>query len=203
MDTHVNQIINFLMHDKCFTEMKDQNGQFDKRNNQYILHVLHDLKTKEHLEPQLHVLLPIKSVMSQSEDLLQYFNALVNAIHMDAINKKIQSINLTCHIIHNQMFATVIKRGYQAEIEFKDWSYDENNSFIQSINEVLERIKHLISKLYPMMNDINSISRQTDIIKKTFKRQKSFNPVIERLSNSINNDAEKILEYKKSLLTFN
>lgn len=202
MDTHVNQIISFLMHDKCFTEMKDQNGQFDKRNNQYIFHVLHDLKTKEHLELQLHVLLPIKSVMSQSEDLLQYFNALINAIHMDAIDKKIQSINSTCEIIHNQMFATVIKRGYQAEIELAGGSYNKNNSFIQSTNKAIERIKHIISTLYPMMNNIDYVSYQTDIIKNIFRREKSFNPIIERLCNSINHDAEKILEYKKSLLTF-
>lgn len=202
MDTHVNQIISFLMHDKCFTEMKDQNGQFDKRNNQYILHVLHDLKTKEHLELQLHVFLPIKSVMSQSEDLLQYFNALINAIHMDAIDKKIQSINSICDIIHNQMFATAIKRGYQAEIELAGGSYNKNNSFIQSTNKALERIKNIISTLYPMMNNIDYISHQTNIIKNIFKREKSFNSIIERLSNSINDDAEKILEYKKSLLTF-
>lgn len=200
MTTHVNQIIAIFMQDTCFKEMKDQHGQFDHRNHQYIFHVLHDLKTKKHLELQLHVLLPIKSNLGKNEELLQYFNALINAIHMDAIDKKLQSINSTCDVIYNQMFATAIKRGYQAEIA--SGAYNKNNPFIQDINKTLERIKELISKLYPRLEKIDYISYQTNVIKKVFKRESSFNIIIERLSNSINDDAEKILEYKKSLLTF-
>lgn len=200
MTTHVNQIISLLMQDKCFQEMKDQNGQFDKRNHQYIFHVLHDLKTKEHVDLQLHVLIPVKSALGKNEDLLQYFNALINAIHMDAIDKKLQSINSTCDLIYNQMFATAIKRGYQAEIA--SGTYNKNNSFIQDTTKTIERIKDLISRLYPRIDNIDYISYQTNVIKNIFKRENSFNIIIERLSNSINDDAEKILKYKKSLLTF-
>lgn len=202
MNTHVNQIISLLIDDVCFTAMKDQYGKFDHRTHQYIFHVLHDLKTKENIDLQLHVLLPIKSIMSQNEDLLQYFNALINAVHMDAIDKKLQSINLKCDIIHNQMFATAIKHGYQAEMELAGGRHNKNNSFIKDINKALERIKQFISKLYPMMNDIDYISFETNVIRSTFKRENAFNIVIEKISNTIEYDAEKIIEYKKSLITF-
>lgn len=200
MTTHVNQIISLLIQEKCFQEIKDQNGQFDKRNHQYIFHVLNDLKTKNSLELQLHVLLPIKSNLGKNEELLQYFNALINAIHMDAIDKKLQSINSTCDLIYNQMFATAIKRGYQAEIA--SGAYNKNNPFVRDTTKTLERIKELISKLYPRMDNIDYISYQSNVIKNLFKRENTFNIIIERLSNSINNDAEKVIEYKKSLLKF-
>lgn len=52
------------------------------------------------------------------------------------------------------------------------------------------------------MNDIDYISFETNVIRSTFKRENAFNIVIEKISNTIEYDAEKIIEYKKSLITF-
>src|ERR1044071_4149316 len=115
MYTNLNQIIDMFIGEKCLTERKDEYGRINNSKNNHIHNRLINLKEAENFYSRLHILKSLKPYMEINEELLQYYHALNNTIHMDSINNSIEKINSKCDLIYNQMFAISLTRGYEAE----------------------------------------------------------------------------------------
>lgn len=196
MTTNTSKIISLLVKEKCFTERKDDLGYIDSGSNHYFEMMLNKLKDSNYFDSSKNKLIKLKPYFDSSQELLEYYEFLMNSIYMDEIKKITSSIFAYCDLIHDEMHAVLIKAKYHPN------EATGRQSFIKDVNNKIERIRLIISG-YNTLQNPEHIHFEIKGLKSIFKANNSFNIVIDRLADSIYEDTKTLFSHKKSMLNHN
>lgn len=192
MTTNTSKIISLLVKEKCFTERKDDLGYINSGSNHYFETMINKLKNLNHFNSLKHQLTELKPYFDSSEDLLAYYDFLMNAIYIDEIKKTVASIFSHCDLIHDEMHAVLIKVNYHPN------EMTVRQTFVKDVNNKIERIKWIVSG-YNSPQNPEHINFEIKGVKSIFKAHNSFNIVIDKLADSIYEETKTLFSIKTSM----
>lgn len=195
MSTNTSKIISLLLKEKIFKERKDSLGYINSGSNHYFEIMLNKLENSDCYHSSKNQLMELKSYFDASQELLEYYDFLMNAIYMDEIKRIVTSIFSHLDLIHDEMHAVLIKDKYHPN------EVTRRQSFIKDVNNKIERIKLIISG-YNTLQNPEHIYFEIKGIKSIFESNNCFNIVINTLADSISENAKTLYNHKNSMFNY-